>query len=118
MARVLLVDDQLSVQLVLRQMLEAGGHTVVTARSGNALLNDLREAEYDVVITDLHMPVLDGWDVAAWLRERRPDVPVIAMGGDVRARPNAELDMFAMVLMKPFRRTDLLAAICRVSTQG
>lgn len=83
MARVLLADDDPAVRMPLEQMLKEGGHAVVTARVGHALLDDLKAARYDLVITDVNMPALDGWDVASWVRERRPGTPVIAIGGDV-----------------------------------
>lgn len=111
MAKVLLVEDEPAMQLVVRQMLESGGHSVLTAQIGHALLEDLKLADYELVVTDLHMPVLDGWDVVAWLRERRNGVPVIAIGGNVSGGRNAPMDGFDAVLAKPFRREDLLRAV-------
>jgi CheY-like chemotaxis protein len=114
MARVLLIDDEPAVRLTLDQMLEAGGHEVVQARVGHRLLDDLATETYDLVITDLHMPGLDGWDVAAWIAERRPGIPVIAIGGNADAARRGQERLFAAVMVKPFRRQALLATVAAV----
>ena len=114
MATVLLVDDEPTVRVVLQQILEAGGHTVLTARVGHALLEDLQSLGYDIVVTDLHMPAIDGWDVAALLRERRRGMPVIAIGGNVSGGRDAPMDVFDAALAKPFRRQALLDAVAVV----
>jgi chemosensory pili system protein ChpA (sensor histidine kinase/response regulator) len=114
MATILLVDDDPTLQVVMQQMLEAGDHAVLTARVGHALLEDLQSLRYDVVVTDLHMPTLDGWDVATWLRERRSGTRVIAVGGDVSGGRDAPMEIFDAVLAKPFRRQELLDAVAEV----
>lgn len=111
MARILLIDDDGDVRELLTQMLETASHVVIPGGVGSALLEDLQNAEYDLVITDLQMPVLDGWDVAAWLRDRRPGVPIIAIGGDVSERRNAPKSLFDGVLAKPFKRAPLLRLV-------
>jgi CheY-like chemotaxis protein len=108
MARVLLFDDEPAVRLTVQQMLQAGGHTVVEGAIGHRLLDDLLSQAYDVVVTDLHMPGLDGWDIATWIAERRPTVPVIAIGGDIDVEHEELRRLFAALLIKPFRRKDLL----------
>jgi CheY-like chemotaxis protein len=111
MARVLLIDDEPAVRLTLDQMLEAGGHEVVQASIGHKLLEDLATVAYDVVVTDLNMPGLDGWDVATWIAERRPGIPVIAIGGNADAQHDEVRRLFAVMLIKPFRRQALLDAV-------
>ena len=114
MARVLLIDDEPAVRLTVRQMLEAGGHDVVESRIGHAALDDLATEAHDLVITDLHMPGLDGWDVAAWISERRSGTPVIGIGGNADAQHDELRRLFAMMLIKPFRRQQLLDAVIAV----
>ena len=118
MVKVLLIDDEPAVQEVYRQMLQAGGHQPIVARTGSDLLDDLKTLEYDIVVTDLHMPVIDGWDVASWLAERRPGIPIIAAAGNVSSGRNAPMTPFQAVLQKPFRRAELLSAIERVMRRG
>jgi two-component system, cell cycle response regulator CpdR len=114
MASILLIDDEPTIQTVLQQMLRAGGHEVTVARIGHELLEDLQLRQFDLVITDLNMPVLDGWNVASWIRERRPGVPVIAIGGNAAFRANDGNPVFAAILQKPFRRAELLATVSSV----
>ena len=118
MARVLLIEDEPAVRLTLRQMLEAGGHDVVEGRIGHSLLDDLATETYDLVITDLHMPGLDGFDVAAWTLQRRPKIPVIAIGGNAEAARPEQDRLFAAVMVKPFRREALLATVAAVLSRG
>jgi CheY-like chemotaxis protein len=113
MATILLADDEPEVSALYAQMLKAGDHVVVIARiGGEALAQDLASATYDVVVTDLHMPEMDGWAVARWVAAHRPGTRVIAAGGD--SGPPGVMEGFAAVLQKPFRRADLLAAVASV----
>jgi CheY-like chemotaxis protein len=111
MARVLLIDDEPAVRLTLDQMLEAGGHEVVQAGIGHKLLDDLVTETYDVVVTDLNMPGFDGRDVATWIAEWRPGIPVIAIGGNADGQHVELRRLFAATLIKPFRRQALLDAV-------
>jgi CheY-like chemotaxis protein len=79
--RVLLVDDSVSVRRFVGQMLEKAGFHVTTAGDGADALARLAEATYDVVVTDLEMPRVNGYELIDDLR-RRPatrDVPVIVL---------------------------------------
>lgn len=113
MARVLVIDDEESLRSIMRQMLEAGGYEVKVARTGSRTIEDLEAGRYELVVTDLHMPGMDGWAVAKWVGVHRPGIPVIAVGGDSGSR--SAMDGFAAVLEKPFRRAALLAAVASVS---
>jgi CheY-like chemotaxis protein len=95
-------------------MLAAGGHEVIEGRVGHLLLDDLATESYDLVITDLHMPGLDGWDVAAWTLERRPKIPVIAIGGNAEAARLEQDRLFVAIMVKPFRQQALLATVAAV----
>jgi len=117
-AQVLLIDDEAEVQATLEQMLELGGHTVIAAGKGQQLQDDLARASYELVITDLHMPGLDGWAVARWVAEHRPGIPVIAMGGDIGGQDREALRLFAAGLGKPFTRKVLLETVARVLASG
>jgi CheY-like chemotaxis protein len=113
-AQILLIDDEPDVRSTLQQMLETGGHAVIAAGTGQQLKDDLQTANYELVITDLHMPGFDGWAVARWMAEHRPGTPVIAMGGDVGGQDHEALRLFAASLGKPFNRKALLEVVARV----
>jgi len=79
--RVLLVDDSLSVRKFVGHMLERAGLEVVTAADGAEALERVTEAPFQVVITDLEMPRVNGFELIQDLR-RRPatrDVPVVVL---------------------------------------
>jgi chemosensory pili system protein ChpA (sensor histidine kinase/response regulator) len=78
---VLLVDDSVSVRRFVGQMLEKAGFAVTTAGDGADALARLAETTFDVIVTDLEMPRINGYELIDDLR-RRPtsrDVPVIVL---------------------------------------
>jgi len=84
-ARVLVVDDNLANQAVARAILEAVGVLVATAGDGREALARLRVEDFDVVLMDVHMPVMDGVEALRRLRGGeggRLDVPVVALTAD------------------------------------
>ena len=90
MRRVLVVDDDSSVRRVMAQMLAALGYTVVTARNGlDALDLFCWEGEgIDLVVTDLRMPVMDGYEAVEGIRKLNASVPIICMSSHlVKACP-------------------------------
>jgi CheY-like chemotaxis protein len=113
MAHILLVDDEADVLYVLGQFLMAGGHTLTYGQPGPELQYLLADTPYDLVITDLAMPGFSGHQLAEWLGEHRPAVPVIAVSGAPLGAAKS-LDRFAAVITKPVRRDDLLGAVRRV----
>jgi two-component system response regulator AtoC len=83
--RVLVVDDEEGVRTFLAESLERAGHDVTQAADGAAALKLAREEPFDVVITDLHMPAVDGMTVVRTLRREQPDVEIVVLTafGDV-----------------------------------
>ena len=77
MARILLVDDDADIRLLLRLELSAEGHQIVEAVNGRAGLDVLAAEPIDLVVLDIMMPVLDGWGVLAELDETAPPIIVI-----------------------------------------
>ena len=81
--RILLAEDNPINQKVAVHILEKRGHTVRTAGNGNEVLDALDEEEFDVVLMDVQMPVLDGFEATARIRARegrtRRHMPVIAL---------------------------------------
>jgi CheY-like chemotaxis protein len=110
--RILVVDDEIDVRDVVINMLKLAGYAVVAAQAGKGLLDELRAERFDLVLTDLAMPDVTGWEVAAWVRRNRPGTPVIAFTGYVEfLRSDRSFENFAGVLTKPLRRIDLVRAI-------
>src|SRR5438445_4679624 len=78
-ATILVVDDEPRIVQLVRDYLEHGGFTVLTASDGQAALRTARTGRPDLVVLDLSLPGLDGLDVARSVR-RAPHAPVITPG--------------------------------------
>ena len=77
-ANILLVDDNPADLLSLRAILEDLGQNLVEARTGREAIAQLRQGEFAVVLLDVHMPGLDGFDTARIIRqENTPPIPII-----------------------------------------
>lgn len=79
--RILVIDDEEFVRLRLEEAIRGEGCEVLTAPSGEAGLDALRDCSFDCVITDLRMPGVDGRAVLRWAREHQPEVDVIVLTG-------------------------------------
>jgi nitrogen fixation negative regulator NifL len=79
--RVLLADDEEIVRLVVKEYLCGDGHTVVTAANGQECLDHFQRAEFDVVILDRAMPGMNGDQVAAAIKQIKPETPIILLTG-------------------------------------
>ena len=80
MAQVLLVDDNEDIRSVLRRMFEGAGDEVLEAADGVQALDCLSET-VDLLVTDIHMPNLDGVELILKVKKSNPDIPIIAMSG-------------------------------------
>ena len=80
--RILLVDDEPSIRVVLSAVLEDAGYNVDVAEHGFDALRKIQNAVPDLVITDLRMPNMNGFELLAVLRERFPELPTIVISGE------------------------------------
>jgi CheY-like chemotaxis protein/HPt (histidine-containing phosphotransfer) domain-containing protein len=78
---ILLVEDNEINQQVAREILEGAGHKVMLANNGQEAVNAVKENTYDVVLMDIQMPVMDGYEATRSIRKdpRFKDLPIIAM---------------------------------------
>ena len=81
MASILVIDDDEFVRGLMARLLGREGHTVTCAPDGAAGLTAFREGRYDMVITDIIMPEMEGIEFIMTLREEDPDVPLMAISG-------------------------------------
>jgi len=118
--RILLVDDEPDVRLALAEMLVSEGHTVTPAGSGDEALRRLdADDRIELVLTDLVMPAMSGWDIAAAVKARRPTLPVAVITGwgdlpETVAGPRAAVDF---VIAKPINLDELADAIARLGAR-
>lgn len=108
---VLVLDDSEDTIEMLRHLLEQGGACVTTATSGAEALRIAREREFDVVLSDISMPGMDGFEFVRRLRELpgKKDLPVLALTGFGRPEDihRAQSEGFFSHLTKPFDLTAL-----------
>lgn len=118
-ARVLLVDDDELLARSIARPLRLAGYTVILAAHGQEALELLAEEEVDVVLTDVWMPVMDGWTLLRTIKAQQPALPVILFTG--LAFPNQEANAreqgAAEFLAKPLRLDRLLEVLERVSAR-
>jgi len=108
-AKILVVDDELSMQEFLSIMLKKEGYQPVCCGSGEEALKKLSSMEFDTVITDLNLPNLDGIGVLREVRDRQPGTPVIMITAYATAKTAIEaLKLGAYdYVMKPFNVDEL-----------
>lgn len=120
MSKILIVDDEPRILLLMSSLLKANGYTVETARDGESALSVLRanagnEGGVDIVVTDLRMSPMDGLTLFKHIRELAPAMPVILL----TAYATVETAIDAMksgvfdYLTKPFKIDDMLACLKR-----
>jgi len=122
--RILCIDDDPLLRDLLKEMLESDGHTVEMADGGQEGLQAFRTARerrepFDVVITDIGMPYVNGREVAWTVKRESPTTPVIMLSGWGR-QMKAEGDVPAQadyVLSKPPRIHELRQALAKVTAQ-
>ena len=110
---VLVVDDQPALCAALRMILELEGHRVVTATSGRAALTQAAQDPPAVVLLDVQMPAMDGYQTQAALQATLPQVPVVFMTAGDRAWQAAARHGAAGALPKPFDVDLVLDTVAR-----
>jgi CheY-like chemotaxis protein len=105
--RVLVVDDEEDLRFLLRRFFEKAGYEVSEAVNGAAAERLVHESRPDLVVTDLMMPMMDGFEL---IRHLRADpvtavIPIMAVSGNWEVESGADV-----VLAKPFQWQDVIAA--------
>jgi DNA-binding response OmpR family regulator len=111
MTRVLVIDDEAPIRLLCRVNLEAEGMEVLEASDGPTGLEKARNEEPDVILLDVMMPGLDGWQVAEELleNERTNSIPIVFLTARAEVRDRARgLDLGGIdYVTKPFNPVEL-----------
>lgn len=116
MPRILIIDDNAEIRLILADMCEEAGYDTVTASSGKYAVEQHQAEPVDLIITDIFMPETDGLEVIYQFRSRFPEVQIIAISGG-GTRGLTELLAVAKrmgaqrTFMKPFDWQDMLDAV-------
>lgn len=115
MARLLVAEDDEAVRAFLEKAFELDGHEVRTAEDGAMALEVLTEeqGDFDLLLTDIQMPVMDGIALALSAVRDFPELPILLMTGYANQRERAHgLDeLVEDVIMKPFSLADIREAV-------
>jgi signal transduction histidine kinase/DNA-binding response OmpR family regulator len=114
--RLLLADDSDLTRPVTSEFLRSGGHAVCEVTGGEAAINLVQQQDFDVVLTDMRMPIVDGTEVARRIRAlpgHRARTPIVLVTADIAAIRASEAGRTGVDLcvQKPFTRAGLLAAV-------
>ena len=111
--KALVVDDDATICDSILAILESIGYTVLKARDAIVAMSLLASKQYDLVITDLEMPLMDGYRLSAWLKQESPRTIAIVMTGACQAEVNQFMTtgLVDRWLFKPFRLKELREAL-------
>ena len=122
MASILVIDDDRAVLSTVKLLLERAAHTVEAVDNSQAGLRLLETEAFDLLIVDIFMPGMDGFETMRHVHQSRPKMPVIVMSGQ-QFRPASERgpDFLHMAtklgaissLQKPFRPHELVVAVAK-----
>jgi CheY-like chemotaxis protein len=113
-ARILVADDERLVCNLIGRIAAEYTEDVTLAGGGQEALNALEHNDFDLVITDIRMPSIDGLAVVQWITNRRPSTKIIAMTGFASGdTEDAVAALGADLLHKPFGAHELRLAIAR-----
>ena len=110
--RVLIVDDDEPIRVMLSAIIKQNGFTVETARDGKEAIEKLKTGSYQAVLLDLMMPHVNGYDVLKHLRQSNPDLlrrTIVATAVPERELKTKLTDPVYKVHSKPFELPQLLA---------
>ncbi|NPA93835.1 MAG: sigma-54-dependent Fis family transcriptional regulator [Thermodesulfobacteria bacterium] len=113
MARILIVDDEDKIRHILSIMLKLKGHQVEEAESGRKALELLERSSFDVIITDLRMPEMDGFELLERVKQSDTPLPVIVITAYATIESAVEAMKKGAVdyITKPFEESQILLAV-------
>ena len=119
MARILIIEDDSDFRKMLSIMLTQAGYETLEAANGVEGLESYNKEQFDLVITDIFMPEKEGTQTIMELKEKNPDVKIIAISGGGTRQKLDYLDWMkefgaAKTFEKPFVSKDFLAAIAEL----
>ena len=114
--RILVVDDEQDIRDVTFLLLEKSGYEAICIDGAQAALDAMEKESYDLVLTDMLMPDMDGVELITEIRRRDPEQVIVAMSGGGHAPKESYLQIAKLygvqgVIPKPFNREKLLESL-------
>jgi CheY-like chemotaxis protein len=115
--RILIVDDHPTILEILSEFLSMNGYHVIATQDGGKALELLATETFDLVLTDLQMPIVDGWMVAERAKMKNTSIPVLILSGSIEQYTRADLSpsmlLIDELLTKPIDLGMILRTIQR-----
>jgi YesN/AraC family two-component response regulator len=116
MAKILVIDDEAPIAIMLKRMLNKAGHEVEIAVNGNEGLDLVEKFQPDLLITDIVMPEKEGLELIFELKKKRPELKIVAISGGGRFHYEGYLTSAKrlgahMVFQKPLDHKEFVQAI-------
>ncbi|MCC3861620.1 response regulator [Pseudemcibacter aquimaris] len=118
MARILIAEDEVAVRTFICRALKLRGHETIGVADGGAAVVELENGEYDLLLTDIIMPVMDGISLALKVTAEYPELPILMMTGFVHEKQKAK-DIGGLthnIISKPFSLDEICHAVDEVLT--
>ena len=118
--QLLVVDDNEAVRDVLSRMLSFLGYDVTLAGNGLEAGTLFLTGSYDLVITDLQMPLMNGWELSRIIKQRSPNTPVMVVSGSCDEAHWEKTNMRCVdaIILKPFKLNDIEGTVRRLLNCG
>lgn len=122
MAKIMVVDDDPDMRLVIKRLLEREGYKVLEAENGEKCLREAEEKKPDLILLDIMMPGLDGWEVCRMLKESSSTKSIRVSMLSVRKEEEDIKKSFEYAhadahIRKPAKREELISTIERLLRQ-
>jgi CheY-like chemotaxis protein len=112
MPKILIAEDHHLTRMTMGQFLRGKGYTVELAENGAQAISLMKEKAFDLVISDIVMPTVTGWDVVEHVACNAPDTPVLLMTAYPQVQPSqAQLNKTPEVMLKPIRLADVASKV-------
>jgi len=102
-SKILIVDDEADLRTILAKIFERAGYAVATAANGLDAISRCAEEDFDVVLSDVMMPEMNGHELAQWVRANRPTTQFALMSGFLPDGRGCTSTVRCEVIPKPFR---------------
>ena len=118
-SNILVVDDEDALRMVLSSELQSSGYEVGTASDGDEAINQVQSKKFDLVLLDIKMPRVDGFEVLKFIKKNQPNIKVIMLTGfaDLKNAIESKKHGAEDFVSKPYDLVDLLTTIERVLSE-
>lgn len=118
--KIMVVDDEAGIRNLLFDVLSEEGFKVTTAKDGQDAIDKMTNRHFDLFITDLNMPRIDGLELLRTIKKKRRKEKIMIMTGEIFNKPFSRKDLppVEIILRKPFHMNKLIEAVVSVLYPG